>query len=165
MSKSGGRTDGLTLGAALDSTKAIVLVVRPSCGVCNDPSLPAAWEAIVQGFSDQGQDVYRIGVVTSSLAGDGLTFLRRFGEFHEVIAGGGWAGLGSLHYLFRDLGGPAGVPQVVVLDRQVTRQTSGVSVIERVVRRHVGLGEILDWANHFRQAEEISSGEAGGPDQ
>jgi len=57
---------------------------------------------------------------------------------------------GSLHFLFRELSGPPAVPQVIVLERLVTRETKGVSVDERVVQRRVGLEEILSWAEELK---------------
>jgi len=80
--------------SALHPTTAVVLLVSPGCGACNDPSLPLAWAEIVRNVAAQQQEPYRIGVVSSPLPGEGLTFLRQFGEFHEVLAGGGWAGVG-----------------------------------------------------------------------
>ena len=136
--------------SALHPTTAVVLLVSPGCGACNDPSLPLAWAEIVRNVAAQQQEPYRIGVVSSPLPGEGLTFLRQFGEFHEVLAGGGWAGVGSLHFLFRELSGPPAVPQVIVLERLVTRETKGVSVDERVVQRRVGLEEILSWAEELK---------------
>ena len=153
-----GQPQGLRT-SGLDSTMAVVLLVSPSCHACTNPALPDAWEAIAQSISDQGNGAYRIGLVTSDLAENGLTFLRQFGEFHEVLAGGGWAGVGSLHFLFRELSGPPTIPQVIVLRRQVTRQTKGISVDERVVQRRVGLEQIFTLAEELREASFTPHGD------
>jgi hypothetical protein len=130
-----------------DSTMAVVLVVSPTCAACNDPSLPDAWATIASRISQPG--AYRIGVATSGLADDGLRFLGRFGEFHEALAGGGWGGTGALHYIFRELSGPATVPQVIVMERRVVKRPEGVSVHERVIQRRVGVEEVLQLAREL----------------
>ena len=133
-----------------DSGTAVVLLVAPNCRACNDPALLAAWQTI-RSNSAVGPEPYVIGVATSGSASDGIDFLARFGQFHEVLAGGGWAGVGADHYVFSDLRGSPTVPQVVILDRRVATHSAGVNVSERVIHRRSGLDEIVTWARQIAQ--------------
>ena len=119
------RQPGTLDTGALKSTTAVVLVVSPRCGACNDPSLPDAWQALLEGLSRRGQEPYRVGIAASSVAQEGVTFLSRFGHFHEVMAGGGWKGVGSRHFISGGLRGPAAVPQVVLLERNFPDRAGG----------------------------------------
>ena len=155
--------DGTLDPAALRATTAVVLVVSPNCEACNDPALPGAWQALLEGLSGHGREPYRVGLVTSTLDGDGVAFLQRFGEFHEVLAGGGDEGVGAGHYISRDLRGPASFPQVVLLERDFTGGSEGDSPIERVVQRRVGITEIRRLGDQLLRTAEPQDPELGLP--
>lgn len=153
-----------TLWSAVDAETSVVLVVSPTCQACNEPALVDAWETIVAHAGGQRQMTYRIGVATSPVAESGLEFLRRFGPFHEMSAGGGNEGLGSLRYVHRDLVGLGGVPQVILIHRKVGGHTADVSVEEKVVQRRVGLLSIVKWAEQLQAANGTSPTSAQGSD-
>lgn len=142
-----------------EAERAVVLIVSPTCGACNHPSLIEAWTTIREWHTPT-EDVgaYLTGVVTSEIAEDGIEFLRRFGPFHEVLSGGGWGGVGSMRFLFEEFPGQPSVPQVVVLRRRYQASVEGVQITEEVEQRRVGLVEIRAWARELTRMDAIEQG-------
>lgn len=109
---------------------ALVLIVTPECGACNNPGLPSAWNTVRQRVGEQTPDsvsVRTIGIVMSGTPNAGLDFLARFGAFNEVAVGGGVRNHGALRYLFERFPGPDAFPQIVIMDR-VFKQTRGDAI-------------------------------------
>jgi hypothetical protein len=125
---------------------AVVLIVSPSCAASNHPDLIPAWSRLVNQIREAtASDVALIGVSLSARARGASDFLSRFGEFHEMNAGGSWFSTASLRYITDELRGPAVLPQVVVIRRQYARRDDGRRYIvnEHVERRVWGLEAIV----------------------
>jgi hypothetical protein len=80
----------------------------------------------------------------------GLEHLSRFGEFDEISTGRKWYGMGPRRYIWKDLPGLAGTPQLLVVHR--TRQLDPLAGSvepsfhdERLVVRKVGVDDIRSW--------------------
>ena len=130
---------------------ALVYVGSSTCAWSNAEQLPA----IVQGLKQEllararqaGKGFLAIGVAQDGVAANGVEHLYGFGEFDEIIAGRGWANTGIQKYVYGDLPGPGGTPQILVVARTLNHETGHVVVGgERVLARMVGLTEITDWA-------------------
>jgi|SRR5688572_6083013 hypothetical protein len=88
-----------------------------------------------------------VGIAKDSDIKAGLAHLDKFGAFDEVITGRNWLNLGGLKYVYGDMPGAAGTPQVLVVDRTLQVDANGVAVTaETLVKRRAGLIELRDWA-------------------
>lgn len=132
----------------------LVLLVSPSCSGSNDPRLPDAWSDAVERVQNEAERTgARVSLTALSFAAQperGITFLERFGSFHEVVSGRGWEGMGARVYVYGDLGGPPAVPQIAVVQRNIDYAPDGGPPVfsnERVRERYVGVPDILRWLN------------------
>lgn len=128
-----------------------VLIVTSSCSASRYPGLVDATRAIDAQLAiyarETGRRLVRVGVNLDANADEGLRFLGQFGGFDEVISGGNWLSTGSIHYLLRELPASLAVPQLVLLERDVTAEGSNVRVSEdRLITRKTGYDEILAFA-------------------
>lgn len=75
-----------------------------------------------------------------------MKHLQKYGAFDETTAGHGWFNEGIRRYVYEDLPGPAGTPQIIIVRRTLAVEGDQRSVAnERVLARMVGLGEIQEW--------------------
>lgn len=133
---------------------AMIYFSQSGCAACNQETLPAALEAAKQGLARRAEASRRALVVVGvSLDWDperGYEHLRRFGRFDEVSAGRSWINSSAMHYVWQDLPGISGTPQIVVVERTFRPATElGEApriVGERVVLRKLGYVEIETWA-------------------
>lgn len=98
---------------------------------------------------ESGVGFTAIGVALDSSVEAGLEYLRRHGDWDQVVSGGGWRNVLAL-------GGSVpvgGTPEAVVLIRRISRvETASGQVVTAVdesvmLARKVGLYEILAWRN------------------
>ena len=121
----------------------LVLLVDTGCVGSTDPALPEVWAELVDRAREtlpaSMDRVTTMGAVTSRNPEEGYEFLEPFGHFHEVVVGRRWSSA-ALRYMYRDLRGPATVPQVVVVHREFRRGAGGAMEAseERVLARYTG---------------------------
>lgn len=130
---------------------ALVYVGSSTCAWSNAEELPAMVQGLKQALLARARQAGRgfssIGIAQDALVSNGVEHLSRFGKFDEIVAGRGWANSGIQKYVYGDLPGPAGTPQVLVVERSLSYETGHVVVGgERVLARMVGLTEIAEWA-------------------
>lgn len=99
-----------------------------------------------------------IGVARDGIAADGIDYLRRFGDFDEVMSGRGWVNSGVQQYMFGNMPGPAMTPQVVVV-RRTLNYRAGLVVVQHdsVLVRRVGTQEIMQWNGKLAYVDTIES--------
>jgi hypothetical protein len=158
-----------TLGSRLDLTTirgdelAVVLIVSPNCSACDNPHLPNVWSTIVDRYeaeaTRQGARLSLTGVSISPDVHRGVSFLERFGTFHEISVGRGWENLGAMRYVTQGLMGPQSVPQVLVVRREVEESPSGRPTFsnELVVQRRIGLASIFSWALQSHAVKQLGN--------
>jgi hypothetical protein len=89
------------------------------------------------------------GVSLTPSISEGVKELVAFGTFDEVSVGGNWTNMAAVRYLGPTMSATpnASIPQVVVLEREIT-QTGGERLEigpEREIARLHGASEMLDW--------------------
>lgn len=129
----------------------LVYVGSSKCAWSNAEELPRIVDGLKQELLARARRAEKgftaIGVAQDAVAANGVNHLLRFGEFDEIIAGRGWANTAIQKYVYGDLPGPAGTPQVLVVARTLGHETGHVIVAEeRILTRMVGLNEISEWA-------------------
>lgn len=60
------------------------------------------------------------GISVDNNSQNGFEFLNKSGFYHEVISGGGWANLGAMKYIWRDLEHLPVVPQLVITHSNIS---------------------------------------------
>jgi len=123
-----------------------------TCGASQHPRLPSALKAIRTKLNGQSQSegkrfVY-VGVAVDDDPDAGLTFLKPFGPFDEIVSGGGRVGTGSVDLLIRGMPGPLSLPQLIIVERTIEVGQSTISVgRDHILSRKLGFDEILKFAN------------------
>jgi hypothetical protein len=128
----------------------MVFIGASFCGAHLQPGFPEAIEQAKLGLRRQaqarGSGFRAVGVSLDWEPDSALVFLRRFGRWDEVSVGGNWVSEAALRYIWSDLPGPASVPQLLVIERQLENGETAVSVQgERLVRRLLGTDQIAAW--------------------
>jgi hypothetical protein len=143
--------EGYLAQSARRSGSGVVLVFigSPECPWSTLPSLPGMIRDLKLGIRERAAASDRwfatIGIAQSSDARSGMAFLESFGEFDEVVAGGGWTNVGLLRYVYGNVSGLAATPQVVVVER-VARPGDPLEFLEeRLLARYVGIEHIERW--------------------
>ncbi len=145
---------------------ALILITSTDCAPSRDPELPAAWSAIVTEVSAVLPDSVPLRTIGINIARDvqaGAEFLRAFGDFHEVLLGGGIRNTGSLRYVLDSYQGPRITPQVVLVERSFAPAVVGEPIqfnSERVILRVRGSNGILFGESLLIAAASVSQTEA-----
>lgn len=125
-----------------------VFIGSSVCGASNRPYLPDAVEVakgkLAARAEADGARLHTIAVARDRSVSAGLEHLRKFGDFDEVTAGGGWANHAVNRYVYQTFPGPGVTPQVVVVKREVARGGGSSSPPQLVIRK-VGAAEIRRW--------------------
>ena len=85
-----------------------------------------------------------IGIASDLVAADGLSHLRQIGMWDEISAGRRGRNSGMERYVYGDMPGASGTPQVLVVLRSVGESIWAIPT-ERVLLRQVGLFAIEEW--------------------
>ena len=128
-----------------------IFVASSTCGASEFPGLHGALKDIRHTLGARArQDAMRFVSVGVSLDDDpwrGTQFLKAFGPFDEILAGGSWLNTGAVTFMPRDWPSPRTIPQLVLVERAVTGTALSVlSVTDRVVGRKVGAEAIVNYA-------------------
>lgn len=93
-----------------------------------------------------GRNFRVVGVALDPRVEEGMRFLRKFGDFDEIVVGGHWTNEAGIKYLWRDIPGRPSVPQIIIVERDVDVGKSIITIkSERVVKRILGADAIIDW--------------------
>jgi hypothetical protein len=130
----------------------MVFVATSNCRANKEKGFPAVLErakvAAARRARAEGKQFRVIAVAIDDDPRVGLRFLRKFGAFDEISLGGNWINHDVVRYVWRDLPYRPGVPQVVVVERQIRKERATIWVSqEREVRRLLGTDEIRRWSD------------------
>jgi hypothetical protein len=125
----------------------LILIGSSSCGASSDPLLPSAIARIQSIEAAQakreGKQFSTIGVATDWNLNMGVEFLNKVGVFDEISVGRSWGNAASVSLIWRDQPGPPTIPQLVIVERQVTVSPSTITYgTDSVIARKIGLDEI-----------------------
>lgn len=128
----------------------MVVLVSSACDWSKAPgfadSLRQLSDALRLDAAKQGLEFSTLGVALDYDVRAGLTLLTRIGTFDEVTAGHSWLNSGAIDYVWRDLAGEPGLPQVVLVRRTVLRGAKAIAVgPDRLLRRAIGAQAIVQW--------------------
>jgi hypothetical protein len=133
----------------------LVYVGSAGCGWSNVEWLPAVVDSLKIVLRDRadslGISFATLGVAPDWSPGDGVAHLNKIGAFDEIAAGYGWMNSSALRYLWSDIPGDAGTPQLVLLYREVLVPERGRGQRgfylqrETLLHRAVGTFEIRQW--------------------
>jgi hypothetical protein len=127
----------------------LVLVGAAFCGAQREPGFPQAVEDAKLRVRDQAKaraaQFRAVAVSLDWKTDEAMSFLDGFGAFDEVTVGSNWLNEGAQRYIWRDLPGPAAVPQVLVIEREIEIEPRVQVRSERVVKRLVGAPTVIEW--------------------
>ena len=113
------RTNRVRSGTEL----AAVYVTSSTCGASRDPTLKESLQVIRQHLGarafGEGKRFVWIGVALDRTPEGGIQFLKPYGPFDEILAGGSWLNTGSISFLIRGELGDLSTPQLIVFERDV----------------------------------------------
>jgi len=129
----------------------LVYLGASTCAACY---LPGVREVVVrakQGLAakagEEGRAFSAHGVALDWSVSDGEKFLGPYGAFDEISVGYSWMNSAAQHFIWKDLPGEPGIPQLILIERQVLQDRHGITVsAERVLERKGGADEIRAWA-------------------
>lgn len=133
-----------------DTQLVAIFFGSPECSFSSDPLLQRMVREILIALGNQadrrGWRFASVGVAITDDARSGLRLLERIAPFDEVSSGGSWFNEIAIQYFYRQLPGPPGTPQFVVVRRVATGPSSmqPVGRVERdlLLTRRVGMQEI-----------------------
>ncbi len=129
----------------------LVFIASSTCRGVRNPGLRTAVRRILKDYRalnrERGARFIAIGVATDWDIRKGMRLLEHFGRFDEVLLGRGWLNSGVVKYVWGDLPGGAGIPQIVLVRRQIRVTDAGLRVMsEEVLFRKIGGQNIVNWA-------------------
>jgi hypothetical protein len=136
------RPEATAAQAAADGPRLkLVFLGSSTCGASRNPAVSrAVGEARSQLEAVASREGYRFVAVGISVERDwraGVAFLEEFGQFDEIVSGGGWDNVGSRYV--RTFPGARATPQLVV-----TTATSDGN--ETLLVRKIGSSAIIGWS-------------------
>ena len=129
-----------------------VFLASSTCGALEYPGLVEAMDRIRRTLraaaSREGKTFVAVGVSLDQDPWHGAEFLKKLGQFDEILSGGSWLNTGSIAFILRDFPGRRSIPQLVLVERDVTMSgNNGVeSVNDRFVTRKIGAEAIVNFA-------------------
>lgn len=135
---------------------AFIYIGSSGCAASNRLFLPGAIKQLKLLVQKQararGRSFVAIGVAKDWNVEAGLGHLSKFGNFDMVMSGRNWLNIGALKYMWEEIPGKAGTPQVVVISRRVVKpEGKGASYGLRdpeLLARKLGTKEIRRWLEH-----------------
>ncbi len=133
----------------------LVYVGSSGCGWSNVEWLPAVVDSVKMVLRDRaanlGISFATLGVAVDWFPEDGVSHLKKMGAFDEIAAGYSWMNSSALRYLWSDMPGETGTPQLALLyrDLRVPGRGWGEGGVgrqrESLLNRAVGAFEIRQW--------------------
>lgn len=142
------RNQNITQDTALTTQAVLVLLGASWCGDSRRSGLQHAFSRIsretAQIASRKNETFVSIGVALDRAPKKGLRWLEEVGSFNEIISGSGWLNSGAIAYIWRDVPGPAALPQILLIRRLVRLRGSIVEVDSVILQeRWIGTAEII----------------------
>ena len=130
----------------------LIYVGSSTCAWSNVQELPLQIRRLKilmqQRARTEGRRFATIGIARDRFAADGLSHLKKFGPFDEVMAGRSGANLGIQEYIYGvgSMAGPGATPQIILVSRRLAFPANHVSIVdERVILRKRGFAAISEW--------------------
>ena len=136
-----------------------IFVASSTCGASEFPGLHEALRDIRYTLGARARDgetrFVSVGVALDDDPWRGTEFLKTFGPFDEVLAGGSWLNTGAITFMLRDWPSPRTIPQLVLVERAVAgTELSVLSVTDRVVGRKIGAEAIVNYARTLSRNDD-----------
>lgn len=130
----------------------IVLIGSAGCGASRQPTFVSAFRQVRTRFerlrAQPGMHVSFVGVALDPIIEDGLSFLRELGPFDQISIGEDWLNDEAVRFLWRDLPGAGGIPQVLVVKRSLMKGSTWYRFgRDDVLLRKVGIEALSAWAS------------------
>lgn len=130
----------------------LIYVGSSTCAWSNVQELPLQVRRLKtimqQRARTEGRQFATIGIARDRLASVGLSHLKKFGPFDEVMAGRSGANRGIQEYIYGagSMAGPDATPQIILVSRRLAFPANHVSIVdERVILRKRGFAAISEW--------------------
>lgn len=127
----------------------LVLVGAAFCGAQRKPGFPQAVEdaklRVREQATARGAQFRAVAVSLDWKTDEAMSFLEGFGAFDEVTVGSNWLNEGARRYIWRELPGPAAVPQLLVIERDIEIEPQVLVRSERVIKRIAGAPPVIEW--------------------
>jgi hypothetical protein len=128
-------------------------------------AVPRLLDSLRTAAAARGHLFSTIGVSTDSPP-RGIDWLKRFGDFDEVVVGRNWMNTAIVQYVWSDRADMAGMPQILLVEHRV--QSTPRSIVvgqDRVVRRWYGAGAIAPEirARQSKSSSRATPGASRGP--
>ena len=127
-----------------------VVVSYSKCVGNSYPGFLTSVDSLTRSLAAQarrsGRQFVAVGVATDWDSDSGYAYLKSLTHFDEFIVGRNWFNLGVARYVWADSLGKPVVPQVILLERTITSESTGVAVgADRVIARYQDPAAIVEW--------------------
>ncbi len=131
-----------------------IYVTSSTCPASRDANLKPSLRSIRRQLANQaiseGKRLVWMGVALDQTPEEGIEFLKPYGPFDEILAGGSWLNTGSIDFLLRGKPGQLSTPQLIILERDIVAEKTTLSVTpDRLLMRKVGASSINAFAVDF----------------
>lgn len=132
-------------------------ITSPACALCTQSE---TFENVIKlkNLLKEKADSLDLGylalaVVISWDVDEGYNHLKNFGKFDEILIGNNWFGTGGIKYLFEEIPGRPGVPQILLTKRIYNAEVDESGMIQSMsgveteveITRKVGTNNIEKW--------------------
>ena len=144
----------------------LLLLGSSKCGASKNPPFNLAFSKIRKELKRrahaEGTRFSVVGVACDSDITAGRRFLEELGPFDQEIVGGSWLNPAFISFVWRDHPGCAVLPQLLVIERNITIGEP-IKVGEDVILARIcglariyGLSEIINWADRRAWVQSIN---------
>lgn len=128
----------------------MVVLVSAACTWSTSPGLADSLRMLRRKLqaeaSKRGFGFSTLGVAVDHDVSAGVKLLSRLGPFDQVAAGNAWLNVAAVDYIWRDVAGEPGLPQVVLVRRTVSRGPNAIVVgPDLLLERAVGPATVSAW--------------------
>lgn len=133
----------------------VIYVGSSYCGPCQRQDFKLALGVMRHRLSIEarstGANFWSLGISVDDKTDKGCEFLSQAGQFDEISVGRLWYNTAVMRYILLDEYSMPGVPQIVVLEREVSKEGVTMKIeSEKILLRLTGTNEIIDWVNKKR---------------
>ena len=139
-----------------------VYVGSSYCGPCKSPEFKKDLMQMLVRTSHEVREseanFWALGISVDSDIKVGYEFLKMAVPFDEISVGRSWENSAALRYVLTDeFGGPM-VPQVILIEREVGKDASGLKIQnEKVLLRLIGPEELKKWLSRNIPLSEVKT--------
>lgn len=137
-----------------------IVISSPRCGYCATDESKSIIGKTIDELSLKADSLdagfMTVGVSVNWNVDEGYHHLKELSDFDEHIIGNNWQNSGALKYVFDDMPGTPGIPQLVLTKRTYDAKTDSLGKIkglilglesETLLTRKVGVNIIENWLN------------------